>query len=160
MNDEFKLVTTRVIDAPVDRVWAAWRDPVKIARWWGPAGFHSTVRALDFREGGRLEIVMHGPDGTDYRNTYIFDEIADGRQLVFTNVGSEEFGLAAFQSVFVTESMDGRTRVTLTAYYASAEDERKHIEDFQARQGSEQLLQRLEEQARDSALSGTNKLRT
>ena len=54
-----------MIDAPVAKVWAAWIDPVKIAKWWGPADFHSTVRELEVREGGRFDVVMHGPDGTD-----------------------------------------------------------------------------------------------
>jgi Activator of Hsp90 ATPase homolog 1-like protein len=30
------LVTTCVIDAPVQRVWQAWTDPEQVMRWWGP----------------------------------------------------------------------------------------------------------------------------
>lgn len=148
MEDSRTLVTTREINAPVTRVWDAWRDPEKIAKWWGPAGFHSTVRELDLREGGRFDVVMHGPDGTDYPNLYLFDRVDEGKLLIYTNVGSEQFGLAAFQSVFVTESTGDRTRVTLTARFASEQDKRKHVEEFQAVRGSEELLQRLEEQSR------------
>ena len=148
VEDSRTLVTTREINAPVTRVWDAWRDPEKIAKWWGPAGFHSTVRELDLREGGRFDVVMHGPDGTDYPNLYLFDRVDEGKLLIYTNVGSEQFGLAAFQSVFVTESTGDRTRVTLTARFASEQDKRKHVEEFQAVRGSEELLQRLEEQSR------------
>jgi hypothetical protein len=66
---------------------------------------------------------------------------------MYTNVGSEQFGLAAFQSTFVLEGTGDKTRVVLTARSASEEDMRRHVEDFQAIKGSEELLQRLEEQA-------------
>lgn len=93
MDDSYTLITTTEIDAPVGRVWDAWNDPVKIAQWWGPAGFHSTVRELDVREGGRFDVIMHGPDGTDYPNLYVFDRVERHRQLVYTNAGSTQFGL-------------------------------------------------------------------
>jgi len=149
MEDQFVLTTTREIDAPIDRVWGAWHDPDKIARWWGPAGFRSTVQELDVRTGGRFDVIMHGPDGTDYPNVYLFDRVEAGERLVYTNVGSEQFGLAAFQSVFTTEDLGDRTRVTLTARFSSQEDMRRHVEDFQAIKGSEQLLERLEQQAKE-----------
>lgn len=148
MDDTFTLITTREIDAPLDRVWDAWHDPARIAKWWGPAGFHSTVRELDVREGGRFEVIMHGPDGTDYRNLYVFDHVQERRQLVYTNVGSARFGLAPFQSVFDLESIGSRTLVVLKARFVSEEDKRKHVEEFGAIEGSRQLLERLEEQAR------------
>jgi uncharacterized protein YndB with AHSA1/START domain len=148
VDDRYTLITTREIDAPVEKVWAAWKDPKKIARWWGPAGFHSTVAELDVREGGRFEVIMHGPDGTDYPNLYLFDRVVEHRQLVYTNVGSERFGLAPFQSVVDMEPIGERTRVVLTARFISEEDKRKHVEDFHAIEGSRQLLERLEAQAR------------
>jgi uncharacterized protein YndB with AHSA1/START domain len=151
MDDSFTLITTREIDAPVDRVWNAWHDPIKIAQWWGPAGFRSTVKVLDIRLGGRFEVVMHGPDGTDYPNLYVFDHVEEHKRLVYTNVGSEQFGLAPFQSVFDLEGIGNKTRVILKARFISEEDKRKHVEDFHAIEGSKQLLQRLEEQARPDA---------
>ena len=148
MDDTYTLTTTREIDAPVERVWAAWNDPAKIARWWGPAGFRSTVEELDVREGGRFRVTMHGPDGTDYPNVYVFDRVEERRRLVYTNQGSKEFGLAPFQSVVDLEDLGGRTRVVLLARFSSAEDKRRHVEDFHAIEGSRQLLERLEAQAR------------
>ncbi|MFG3701732.1 SRPBCC domain-containing protein [Micromonospora sp. NPDC047620] len=148
MDDSYTLVTTREIAAPVDSVWKAWNDPEKIAKWWGPAGFRSTVKELDVRIGGRFELIMHGPDGTDYPNLYIFDSVEPHMQLVYTNVGSAQFGLAPFQSVFDMEGIGDTTQVVLKARFATEEDKRKHVEDFHAVEGSQQLLQRLEEQAR------------
>ena len=148
MDDTYTLITTRDVDAPVAKVWAAWTDPEKIARWWGPAGFHSTVEELDVREGGRFKVVMHGPDGTDYPNVYVFDRVDEHRQLVYTDTGSEQFGLAPFQSVVDMEAIGHGTRVVLKARFSSDEDRRKHVEDFHAIEGSRELLERLEAQAR------------
>lgn len=47
----------------------------------------------------------------------------------------------------ILEPLDGGTRVVLLARYASAEDKRRHVEDFGAVEGSRQLLERLEQQA-------------
>lgn len=148
MDDSFTLITTREIDAPLKKVWEAWHDPQKVAKWWGPAGFHSTVKELDIRPGGRFEIIMYGPDGTEYPDLYIFDHVKEYKQIIYTNTGSEKFGLAPFQSVVDLDSVGVKTRVVLKARFISEEDRRKHVEEFHAIEGSQQLLQRLEEQAR------------
>jgi len=148
MDDSHTLITTREIDASVVKVWAAWHDPNKIAKWWGPEGFRSTVKELDIRAGGRFEVIMHGPDGTDYENLYIFDHVEEHKQLIYTSAGSKQFGLAPYQSVFDLEPIGSKTRVVLKARFISADDKRKHVEEFHAIEGSRQLLQRLEEQAK------------
>jgi len=147
MDDTYSITITREMNVPADKVWDAWNRPDKIAKWWGPAGFTSTVNHLEVRDGGRFEVVMHGPNGVDYPNVYIFDHVEKPRQLVYTNTGSKEFGLAPFQSVFDIEQIGDRTRVTLHARFSSEEDKRKHVEQFHAIEGAQQLLQRLEEQA-------------
>jgi uncharacterized protein YndB with AHSA1/START domain len=45
---ERELVTSRVLDAPRERVFRALSDPEALARWWGPDGFTSTFDAFDF----------------------------------------------------------------------------------------------------------------
>jgi hypothetical protein len=91
---------------------------------------------------------MHGPDGTDFPNLYVFDHVHELKQLIYTNAGSKEFGLAPFQSVFDMEGIGTKTKVTLKARFSSEEDKQRHVEEFHAIEGSRQLLERLEEQAR------------
>ncbi|WP_084161065.1 SRPBCC domain-containing protein [Nocardia sp. BMG51109] len=145
------LELTRVMAASPDAIWSAWNDPASIAQWWGPAEFTSTVRELNVADGGRFDVVMHGPDGTDFANVYIFDEVEPARRVAYVHQGSEEWGLAPSRSVMLIDVEDqgvSRTRVTLRSYYASDEDRRRHLEDFQAADGARQLLERLEEVAR------------
>jgi len=148
MDDSYSITITRDMNAPVERVWAAWNSREKIAKWWGPAGFSSTVKQLDVRDGGHFEVIMHGPNGVDYPNVYIFEHVEKFKQLVYLNTGSKEFGLAPFQTVFSLEKLGNQTHVTLKARFSSEEDKRKHVEQFHAIEGAQQLLQRLEEQAK------------
>ena len=48
----FDVVVTRVLDAPIEEVWKAWKDPAYVMRWWGPTGFTSPSAEMDFRIGG------------------------------------------------------------------------------------------------------------
>lgn len=75
--------TSRVVPASVEQVFAAFSRADRLARWWGPAGFTNTFDVCDFTPGGRWSFVMHGPDGTDYRNENVFEEIeAPGRVVI------------------------------------------------------------------------------
>jgi len=56
-----------------------------------------------------------------------------GPALIYTNVGSRQFDLAPFQS---------------EARFSSQEDMQRHVEESHAIEGSRQLLEGLEEQAK------------
>lgn len=66
---------SRLIDAPRDRVFAAFANAERLARWWGPSGFTSTFEVFEFRPGGTWRFMLHGPDGTDYPNENRFTDI-------------------------------------------------------------------------------------
>lgn len=149
MDDTYTLITTREMGVAPKRVWDAWTSPEKIAKWWGPAGFKSTVEEIDIHEGGKFKVVMHGPDGVDYPNVYVFDKVNEPHQLIYTNQGSKEFGLEPFQSVVDIESLNNKTKVTLKMRFTSEEEKQKHIQQFHAEEGSRQLLERLEAQAKN-----------
>ena len=70
-----EIVSRRLIAAPRDAIWDAIRDPQRLARWWGPAGFRNTFEVFEFHPGGRWKFVMHGPDGSDHPNDSVFRTI-------------------------------------------------------------------------------------
>ena len=45
------VVTTRILDAPRERVFRAWTDPDLLARWWGPEGFTNSFQVFDLKPG-------------------------------------------------------------------------------------------------------------
>lgn len=74
--------TSREIPASVEQVFAAFSDPERHARWWGPDGFTNTFKLCEFKTGGRLQYVMHGPDGSKYYNESTFLEVSANRVVI------------------------------------------------------------------------------
>jgi len=91
---------------PPEAVYAAFVDPARLARWWGPRGFRNSFHSFDFRPGGDWFFTMHGPDGTDYANHNRFEELDPGRRLVIRHVGAPHFTLTITLS-----DVDGGTRL-------------------------------------------------
>jgi uncharacterized protein YndB with AHSA1/START domain len=83
-SDEPAVVITRVLDAPRELVWQAWTEPKRMAAWWGPNSFTSSVCAMDVRPGGAWCMVMRGPDGTDYPLKGVYREMVAPALLVMT----------------------------------------------------------------------------
>jgi uncharacterized protein YndB with AHSA1/START domain len=133
-----ELVTSRVLNAPRERVFGAISDPAQLAQWWGPKGFTNTFEEFDFREGGTWEFVMHGPDGKDYKNKHTFAEIVKPERVVFQHLSSPRFQL----TVSLDESGAGKTKITWRQRFETAE-ECTRIATY-AVPGNEQNLDRME----------------
>jgi uncharacterized protein YndB with AHSA1/START domain len=108
---------TRVVDAPRKTVWRAWADPRQMALWWGPHHFTNPVCELDLRPGGRLRIVMKGPDGTEYPMSGVFKEVVPHEKLVFTAVAEDHNGVVHLETETTVTFADqrGKTKVTVKA---------------------------------------------
>jgi uncharacterized protein YndB with AHSA1/START domain len=81
---------TRVYDAPVAAVWAAWTDLEQVAKWWGPRGFTITTHSKDLRVGGHWRYTMHGPDGVDYPNVTLYHVVEPLQTLEYDHGGSDD----------------------------------------------------------------------
>ena len=144
------IVSSRVFDAPRELVWKAWSQLEHISRWWGPDGFTTTTQKFDFRPGGDWVFVMHGPDGTDYKNHFVYREIVEPELISYSHLSGPLFDATA------TFAAEGRkTRVTVQMVFESSELRNKVIEQFGAVEGLDQTLNHLGEQlARMSAPDG------
>jgi uncharacterized protein YndB with AHSA1/START domain len=90
---------TRTLNAPVDLVWEVWSSPEHIAQWWGPNGFTNTISKMNMQPGGEWNLVMHGPDGTDYDNKCIFREVIQNKKIVYEHVNWPKFvGTVEFEA--------------------------------------------------------------
>ena len=101
-----ELATSRLLNAPRERVFQAFRDPVRAARWWGPKGFTNTFHEFDLRPGGAWRFVMHGPNGGDYENESVFVEVSPPARLVIRHVSRPHFEL----TITLAEE-GGKTRI-------------------------------------------------
>lgn len=74
-------IRARTVDASPAAVFTVLRDPARVARWWGPDGFTSTIHEFPFHVGGTWRLTLHGPDGANHPNEYRVLRIEEGRLL-------------------------------------------------------------------------------
>ncbi len=84
---------SKVIPASAADIYAAISDPVRMARWWGPAAFTNTIHDFQFRPGGSWLLTMHGPDGKDYPNESRFARIVPERLVEIEHLSGHHFVL-------------------------------------------------------------------
>jgi len=54
----------REFDAAPEVVWKAWTQPELLDQWWAPKPWKAVTQSMDFREGGKWNYYMQGPDGS------------------------------------------------------------------------------------------------
>jgi len=143
-----EIVATRVVDAPREHVFEMFTDRQHVARWWGPKGFTSTIDEMDVRPGGVWRFVMHGPDGTDYKNKIVYDEIARPERLVYTHTGG-----AQFQATATFTSYGEKTVLAMRMLFESSRERDRVVKKFGAIEGLSQTLDRLEAYVGESRCS-------
>ena len=119
---------TRVLDAPLDRVWRAWTDADEIEKWWGPSGFDNPVCDFDARVGGKIHIVMRGPDGAQYPVRGEVLVVEPNAKLVFTNHAVDEAGNVEIDGLTTVlfSHKNGKTRVTVATRASATSAQRRH----------------------------------
>ena len=137
------MVIRRLIDAPRERVFEAWTRPEYLAAWWGPIGFTTTTSAFEFRPGGVWRFVMHGPDGVDYENRIIFDEITLNERIAYRHDDGGDVEDVKFTSVITFVSEAGKTRLTMSAEFATVEEYERVMREYGAEEGGRQTTARL-----------------
>lgn len=63
LDDRPSLTLVRRYEVPVERVWAAWTEPDKLMRWFGPDEGPVNEAEVDARPGGRFRIAFRTEDG-------------------------------------------------------------------------------------------------
>lgn len=89
-----EIISSRVFNTTADQIFAAWTDPKRLAKWWGPNGFSNTFHEFDLKPGGHWKFTMHGPNGIDYRNESVFVELEPTR-IILDHVSWPKFRLIA-----------------------------------------------------------------
>lgn len=143
-----EIVITRLLDAPRELAFSAWTDPEKVVNWWGPNGFTTTIERMDVRPGGVWKYVMHGPDGVDYPNKTVYEEIVPPERLVYTHSGGDPVPgerAVQFRSTVTFVQQGGQTKITLQMVFKTPDDRQYVVEKYGAIEGGVQHLARLNE---------------
>jgi uncharacterized protein YndB with AHSA1/START domain len=92
-NPDVVLSTERVLPFNPEEVFDAFRQPERLARWWGPKGFTNTFDQFEFEVGGRWVFTMHAPNGANYANESVFEEVLPGEKIVIRHIPPPQFTL-------------------------------------------------------------------
>ena len=116
-----EVTATRILDAPRALVWRAFTDPDHLKHWWGPNGFTCTFHEFDLRPSGAWHFIMHGPDGKDYENEWVFVVVDWMERIVIDHTNFPRHRLTMrFEDVDA-----GRTKLTFQQVFELLDDYEK-----------------------------------
>jgi uncharacterized protein YndB with AHSA1/START domain len=133
-----ELRISREFKAPIELMWKVWTDPEHLKNWWGPNGFTNTITKMDVKQGGEWDLVMHGPDGTDYKNKSVFVEVIKHKKIVYDHLTSPKFR--------ATVEFESKGKITLLNWHMLFESKEQLIQvvkTFKADEGLRQNIEKL-----------------
>lgn len=130
---------SRLLNAPVALVWQVWTDPEHIKNWWGPNGFTNTISVMEVKENGVWDLVMHGPDGTDYKNKSVFTEVIKHKRIVYQHISGPKF-IATIDF----EEQGDKTLLHWHMLFPSKEEFIQTVKTFKADEGLKQNIEKLD----------------
>ena len=123
------LVLERVVDVPVELVWAAWTRPEHIRKWFTPAPWTTTDCEIDLRPGGMFRTTMRSPEGKEFPNMGCYLEVIPNQRLVFTDTllpGYRPSAKPFFTGIITLEPHGGGTRYTAIALHGDEATRKQH----------------------------------
>jgi uncharacterized protein YndB with AHSA1/START domain len=148
---ENELYLKRVVGYSRERVFRAMTDPEQLIQWFGPDGFTNTFHEFELKPGGVWRFIMHGPDGTNYDNRVIFEEIIFPSRLVYMQDSDKEDDPGEFHTTIDFRDLEGKTEISVVMRFKTAERLQYTIKEFGAIEGWEQHIGRLEEFLKQNA---------
>jgi uncharacterized protein YndB with AHSA1/START domain len=116
MAEQTKIKVEASVNAPLEKVWQAWNDPIDIVKWNTPdPSWHTPSSENDLRTNGKFKHRMEAKDGSfgfDFEGTYnkveLHKEITytmpDGRMA--TTLFTEKDGKTLLETTFDPETQN------------------------------------------------------
>lgn len=116
---------SRIIDAPVEVLYAAFTDPIAWEQWLPPADMTGSIQQFDFREGGTFRLTLTYADESAVGKTSANEDVSEGtfvkivpnqrlvQRIVFDSIDPTFAG--DMLMTWTLEPINAGTRVTVTA---------------------------------------------
>lgn len=112
-----EIVSSRFFPVAPETLFAAFTDPARLARWWGPSGSVNEFREFDLRPGGHWRFEMRTKEGARYPMDKTFVEVDPPRRIVLRHAQpGHDFTLSMDY-----ERVPGGTRLVWRAMFAAPE---------------------------------------
>ena len=114
--DKGSLQIKRIIDAPRNRVYAAWTDPAQLRDWFGPEGVQTEDLIVDARVGGAFRWDLTSSEGEKMSCRGEYRELQPNKKVVFTWQWQDDEDWENRESVVTVElsDCDGGTELRLS----------------------------------------------
>ena len=125
--DALTLTITADFAASLDRVWEVYADPRQLERVWGPPGYPATFVDHELAPGGRMNYFLTSPEGEKHYAYWDVTSVDEPKSFSFKDgfAVDETFApnpqMPESTQVYEFTQVDGATRATFVATYASAE---------------------------------------
>jgi len=104
--DNVSLEIKRVINAPRERVYAAWTDPAQLRQWFGPENVQTRNIVADARAGGKFQWDLINPEGEEMTAAGEYREVQPGKKVVFTWKWQDDENWERHESIVTVEFSD------------------------------------------------------
>ncbi|MDB5169108.1 MAG: activator of Hsp90 ATPase 1 family protein [Candidatus Saccharibacteria bacterium] len=155
LDDNKSLVVKRTFSAPKESIWAAYTEADKLAKWWGPKGWETEVKEMDFRVGGPWFYAMTCKDeaqgdwfGKSSCGKGVYDAIKPQDSFSYTDYFTDEDGtitpgMPTSRTTIELMQDNGETTITSTSEFESVEA-LKQVLDMGMQEGFDQTWDNLE----------------
>lgn len=137
----------RTLNAPAERIFAAFADPTMVAAWLRPSpDVKLHVLGLDFREGGRYRFAYEVPDGNRMVVGGVYRRIEPPRCIVFSwliEPPDEHAGIESEVTVLLTPNTGGTELLIRHEGWGRADADARHQLGWQG--ALDQLSAQLEQ---------------
>jgi uncharacterized protein YndB with AHSA1/START domain len=115
-KEKTRLEISRVIEAPRDRVYAAWTDPEQLKQWFGPENVKTRELVADARVGGTFLWDIINSEGEEMTMRGEFRELQPDKKIAFTWQWEDDEDWENHISIVTVElyDRDGGTELRLT----------------------------------------------
>ena len=113
-----EILSSRIINSPVETVYQAFENPNHLKNWWGPEGFTNTIHEFDLRVGGNWILTMHGPEKGNYENSSVFKTVLPNKLISWERKSQPLFDMEiAFEKL-----EENKTQISFKMIFATAEE--------------------------------------
>ncbi len=148
-TERLTLTITAEFAAPVQRIWALYADPRQLEKVFGPPSHPATFVEHELRVGAVSKYFMTGPEGEKYHGVWTLTAVDEPRSFRFEDGFADESftvntDMPVSKNTYAFEAIDGGTRATFVAEYASAQALQKVL-DMGVVEGATSALNQIDD---------------
>jgi uncharacterized protein YndB with AHSA1/START domain len=127
------ILVSRLLDAPVGKVWQAHTDSKILDQWWGPAPWRAETKTMNFKKGGYWLYAMVGPENQRQWGRTNYLDIDPHKSIdiedIFTDEnGNQDNNLPASKGQLSFSKTGNGTRVEFKMIYPKRTDLEKIVD--------------------------------